>query len=268
MLFITLINHHPYHIFADIGTRMLEYHDDVGELKRQLARVGVPGRWASSDSMLMFKTESTDPKDSASMYFNKDANTVQFHGDSTFKERFFRASIHYKDPMANLRRMDLPDRIIENLYLGSHDSALNMQALKDRNITHIISAGRDLKRQFPEDFKYNYVDLSEEDNMFPHFQNCVEFISEGRSQGAVLIHCAEGVSRSELMTIAYLMYACNHSHGEARKLVHLKRRINPNMSRGFVSDLIKWDTILMDKQKSLMKAKKLEVAKKLYIMYA
>ena len=52
------------------------------------------------------------------------------------------------DPLSNLGRLDVPDRILEGLYLGSLEAARNWNALKARNISHVLTVGRGLVQPF------------------------------------------------------------------------------------------------------------------------
>jgi len=239
------------------------YPGNSEELKRQVSRVGIAGCWSQRGSTLTFETLPSSSKQNitATILLDTETNRIEFQGDTVFRERFSRASASYEDPMANLDRQDLPDRIIENLYLGAHEAALNRDALKERNITHIITAARGLRMAYQSELKYKYIDLLdwEQEDIFQHFESCMEFIEEGRSQGGVLIHCMAGVSRSATITIAYLMYISNSEYEDARKFVQSKRWIFPNS--GFVRHLGRWENVLNERRKALKKAKKLELEK-------
>ncbi len=45
---------------------------------------------------------------------------------------------------------NLPVEIVENVFIGSIGAAHNKEALIDKKITHIITAGRALKNYYPE----------------------------------------------------------------------------------------------------------------------
>jgi len=241
------------------------YPGDTDDLKKQVARIGIKGTWTQKSSNLLIwesdmtndKQQSpTNPPQHATLTLDKETSRIEFQGDPIFREKFYRASSAYDDPMANLDKVDIPDRIIENLYLGAHESALNREALRERKITHIITAARGLRMAFQSEIKYKYIDLLdwEQEDIYKHFESCMEFIEEGRSQGGVLIHCLAGVSRSATITIAYLMYITNCDYADARKHVSSKRWIFPN--NGFVRHLLKWENALNEKRKLLKKALK------------
>jgi len=228
----------------------LPFTHGATELKGHIARIGVPGIWTSKDTLLVFETTpKTESSTKATLRFNVDSSSLEFEGDSTFKEKFIRSSLYYDDPLANLDREELPDRILENVYLGAHYSALNVMALRERKVTHIICAGRGLSMPHPQEFKYKYIDILDwqDEDMFQHFESCMDFIDEARNQGnSVLIHCAAGVSRSSTITIAYLMKTCDYGYAEAREFVCRRRWIYPNS--GFVQQLKQWEKILLEKK--------------------
>jgi len=294
------------------------------ELIRQVARIGVPGKWIRSETHLTYETSgfipvavkvgivsndstintiiqnssstttddsttpttlsssssststptlstssttvSNSPSNSSSssshqpsyIRFHISQQKIEFEGEEPLKEKFFRASHAYDDPLSNLDRVELPDRIIENLYLGAHHSALNLDGLRDRKITHILTIARGLRMAYPGEFKYKYIDILdwEQEDIYQYFESCMEFIEEARrGGGAILIHCAAGVSRSSTITIAYLMMTCEMTYEEARKWVSVRRWIYPNT--GFVRHLLRWETTLRDR-KQLKIQQKLE----------
>jgi len=120
------------------------YSEGEVELRKQIGRTGLRGEWIQDDleGILIFKTEyemplrkeTNAPRDlkSASLRFHLQTRRLQFQGDSILQEKFKRASASYDDPLANLDRIELPDRIIENLYLGGQYASLNRNGLKEK----------------------------------------------------------------------------------------------------------------------------------------
>lgn len=94
------------------------------------------------------------------------------------------------DPQANLNDWELPDRILKGLYLGSHMAALNLTALKERNITHVLTVGTGLEQPHVDAVKYKLIEAWDVDSqdLYQHFEECVEFIKEGRESGGVVVH--------------------------------------------------------------------------------
>lgn len=62
-------------------------------------------------------------------------------------------------------------------------------------------------------------------NLMRHFAEGIAFIKEGMKEGAVLVHCFAGVSRSATMTIAYLMKEHKLTFYESMSFVRKKRSI-------------------------------------------
>jgi hypothetical protein len=69
-----------------------------------------------------------------------------------------------------------------------------------------------------------------------HFEACSSFISEGLREGAVLVHCQAGQSRSATVVIAHLMKEERWSAEAALRFVQQKRpSVHPNI--GFMDQL-------------------------------
>ncbi|XP_020114030.1 dual specificity protein phosphatase 1-like [Ananas comosus] len=133
----------------------------------------------------------------------------------------------------------VPCQIEEGLYLGSVGAALNKQALKNLNITHILIVAKSLNPPFPNDFIYKKIDVldSPDTNLEEYFDECFNFIDEAkRAGGNVLVHCFAGRSRSVTIVIAYLMKTHHISLSRALELVRRKRpHVAPN--EGFMIQL-------------------------------
>ncbi|URE15824.1 dual specificity protein phosphatase [Musa troglodytarum] len=56
------------------------------------------------------------------------------------------------------REDNVPCQIEEGLFLGSVGAALNKSALKDLNITHILTVAKSLDPAFPNEFVYKKID--------------------------------------------------------------------------------------------------------------
>ncbi|XP_015688105.1 dual specificity protein phosphatase 1-like isoform X1 [Oryza brachyantha] len=101
---------------------------------------------------------------------------------------------------ARYRKADnTPCPIDQGLYLGSVGAALNRDALKSLNITHVLIVARSLNPAFPSEFNYKKIEVldSPDIDLAKYFDECLGFIDESISSGGnVLVHCFAGRSRS------------------------------------------------------------------------
>ena len=127
------------------------------------------------------------------------------------------------------------DQIEQGLYLGNEHASRTIEELKARKITHILCAGMELKTHFPKAFKYLHLKVRDDydEDLYQHFESACQFISDafnaGQGQANVFIHCAQGVSRSSSLTIAYLMQKYRKDFKTVHDYVLSKRSvIKPN----------------------------------------
>ncbi|KAK5575715.1 hypothetical protein RB653_006849 [Dictyostelium firmibasis] len=135
----------------------------------------------------------------------------------------------------------VPDLIIDKLYLGCRECAMNKSWLKYNNVTHILTVAS-FKPLYPDMFKYLIINIEDVDeaNIYQYFKEMNSFIDEGREKGGVLIHCRAGVSRSATATIAYIMMKNSVKFNEAFDItIKGRSRIYPN--RGFINQLKKYE---------------------------
>ncbi|XP_044484650.1 dual specificity protein phosphatase 1-like [Mangifera indica] len=148
-----------------------------------------------------------------------------------------------------LRDDKIPCEIEPGLFLGSIGAASNKDALKGRNITHILTVANSLSPAHPHDFVYKIVGVSdkEDTNLSQYFDECIDFVDEAkRGGGGVLVHCFVGKSRSVTIVVAYLMKKHGMSLSEALKHVKSKRhQASPNP--GFISQLQEFEKCLQGK---------------------
>jgi hypothetical protein len=73
----------------------------------------------------------------------------------------------------------------------------------------------------------------------------VEFIDTHRKAGeTVYVHCRNGVSRSAMVVVAYLMYEHHWSHKQALDFVNSKRDVRPNPV--FKPLLDEWERVVLE----------------------
>ena len=107
------------------------------------------------------------------------------------------------------------NEILPSLFLGNVEAALDVEMLKRRNVKAVLTVMRykglpnSYHVHLPKGFEHMQVDVYDsadaESSLLPHLPKCVEFISEGRRAGGVLVHCFAGVSRSATAVVAYLL---------------------------------------------------------------
>lgn len=105
------------------------------------------------------------------------------------------------------------NNIYENIYVGDLSFASNLNALKEKGITHIVSVLNGAYELFPNDFTYKMIHVNDDpwvqiDNFFDESNT---FIEQALSvpNNKVLIHCHKGISRSVSFLIAFRLYKLN-----------------------------------------------------------
>lgn len=125
------------------------------------------------------------------------------------------------------------------LLLGSAQHETDYAMLRERQVTHILQVGSELRPSHPQHFTYLHVGMEdvEQEDLVQRLPRCRAFIDEAVSNGGVvLVHCMAGISRSSSVCIAYLMAADGLSFDAAFKQVKLARPcVYPNL--GFLFQL-------------------------------
>ena len=147
--------------------------------------------------------------------------------------------------------------ITPTLYIGGQIVASDRALLHQHGITHVVNAcGAVCDNYFPEDFSYYRLYLQDKgsEDVLCILYEVYHFISAARASGGkTLIHCQQGVSRSTVLGIGYLMMAGEESENSewtyadyqiAYSMVRSKRGISsPNL--GFVCQLLAWSRRLL-----------------------
>jgi protein tyrosine phosphatase len=122
-----------------------------------------------------------------------------------------------------------PSTILEGkLYLSCASIAANQELIEKYNIKGIISMGgfeaHTTYKIHPEvDYHFVFISDYESEPIHLEFAACFDFINN--TEGAVLVHCMAGISRSATIVIAYLMKEKQMGFQEAYAYVKKKRSI-------------------------------------------
>jgi len=123
-------------------------------------------------------------------------------------------------------------RVEHGLYLGSLEAATDVILLESNAISHIVTCDsvplpRKITSMMPRIamLHLQVTDLPQED-LLSHFTGSNAFIQEGLAKdGAVLVHCYRGRSRSATVVVAFLMQKHGYSAERALAKVRSKREI-------------------------------------------
>ena len=130
------------------------------------------------------------------------------------------------------------------MYVGGEKIARNLQILEEVGITHVVNAAADVCPDFFSD-KIEYLHYYLKDAKFEMieaiFYDVIAFIEETRkANGKILVHCAQGVSRSVTLCIAYLIFSQKKSYAQAEEQLKKARGVaNPNI--GFIAQLMNFE---------------------------
>mmetsp|Transcript_5111 Transcript_5111/g.8368 ORF Transcript_5111/g.8368 Transcript_5111/m.8368 type:complete len:234 (+) Transcript_5111:85-786(+) len=144
----------------------------------------------------------------------------------------------------------VPSEIIPKLYLGGFIAAMNMTFLTDNGVTFVVNTAKGLETQFPkygqvrsgqyqssgvESYSVEWVDSEDQQLDIQQLQAAVQEVHVRlMDDQGVLIHCAQGRSRSTTLVVAYLMWAQGSSYDEALAIVQRARDMaqpNPAFER-------------------------------------
>ncbi|KDQ51359.1 hypothetical protein JAAARDRAFT_41203 [Jaapia argillacea MUCL 33604] len=117
--------------------------------------------------------------------------------------------------------------IVPGVWLGNAFAARNVQSLHEHAITHILSVLQDNQ---PQDDGFTRltiaVDDADDEDLLSRFHETNTFIQSAlEDDGAVLVHCQQGVSRSATVVAAYMMQTHSLPPSEAVRFLRSKRFI-------------------------------------------
>jgi protein-tyrosine phosphatase len=134
--------------------------------------------------------------------------------------------------------------VYPQIYLGNFFSARSKKLLLANKISHIIVAAYELDTPYAKNFIYlklNLMDLPHHP-LLEELNKIIEFIENTlncNSNNNILIHCAQGISRSAAIAIAYIMWKQKISYQAAyEQVLAIRPIIQPN--EGFIKQLKQW----------------------------
>ena len=137
------------------------------------------------------------------------------------------------------------DQILEDgLFLGSQTAAINRDLLEVYNVKTVLTIARHIAPPFPDRFTYHVYEVYDrgDEDLLSHFPQMCEEIASGLKKGGVLVHCANGISRSPTVVAAYLMQTKKLRAAEALEYISSRRHVNPN--QGFRDQLVAFEKFI------------------------
>ncbi len=132
--------------------------------------------------------------------------------------------------------------ISSSLLLGSIPTPSDIAELRSAGVTHVVSCLAESRRSkvafLADEFEHLFVDLDDtiEQDLSGALATFDAFIDTVDPDGAVLVHCRAGVSRSTSLVVAHVMATEGSAFIDAYRSVRSKRiRALPNV--GFASQL-------------------------------
>lgn len=144
------------------------------------------------------------------------------------------------------------------VWLGNIDAAKNVELLKSKHITSVLSvAARTGLRYSSKDVPNHLIVPAEDVSYFDlqkSFDQMADFLDSARHSGNVLVHCFAGISRSSSALIAYMINKLEYSFHDA--LHHCKQRrsiVDPNP--GFTKQLLQYEKSTKQRKDQELRAK-------------
>jgi protein-tyrosine phosphatase len=132
--------------------------------------------------------------------------------------------------------------IMEGLVLGTVEGA-NCNSIIDLfGIKRILTVGKALRKELTDRCDYLSISIydSRNEDIYQFFEKTFQYIDKAfKDKAPIFVHCAEGISRSSTIVMAYLIKKYRWSYVEAYNFVAAKRSVvNPNKT--FEKQLIEY----------------------------
>lgn len=133
-----------------------------------------------------------------------------------------------------------PTKVYTNLFLGSSYNAALLEGLVSRNIKYVINVTNEISNYYPSDVKYYNIPISDngKDSILEHLEESYNIIEEYLSydNGAVLVHCYMGASRSASIVTYYIAKKTGKPIDEVLEFL-VTQRSNINLSKMLYDEL-------------------------------
>lgn len=142
----------------------------------------------------------------------------------------------------------------DGLFVGGDAVAKRWDVLHAHGITHVVNASASVSPNYFRDQGIQYLSLklcdSPNEDLTAVLYDVFDFVEQAfESEGKVLIHCSQGVSRSVALATALVMRHRGLPYDEAfRRIKYARGVANPNM--GFACQLVQWQKRVPNMQRN------------------
>lgn len=135
--------------------------------------------------------------------------------------------------------------VAPGLFLGNKTAAADANLLHRKGVVGVCAVGA--RQVFAGAGHHISIEDDGSTSMLPYFEAACSFIHQHRQQGAVLVHCKGGISRSPTMVIAYLM---RHEHLSLTDAIEVCSCARPaaRPREVFLQDLARWQEHLREER--------------------
>lgn len=133
-----------------------------------------------------------------------------------------------------------PTEVYPNLFLGSSYNAALLHCLRERNIKYVVNVTSEISNYYPSNVDYYNISISDNgiDTISDHLEESYEVIDGflQKNNGAVLVHCYMGASRSASIIAYYVAKKTGVTIDEAIEKLR-SQRTNINLSKALYQEL-------------------------------